>query len=361
MPAVPQPPLNRPATLADVGRLAGVSTMAVSAVLNGARTSSRIGEGTRERIVAAAARLRYRPNAAARALANRRMKTLGVAGIVGGGLDYYFLELFNGMLEAAAEHGENMTVFTLRDWEKDADRVAGFCDGSIDGMIIVAPQWAATDARQLPDHAPFVTLHSNHLLPGVTNIESDEETGAYEMVRHLVAVGHRRILHLTGPRGLLGAERRVRGYRRALTASKIKFEPELMREAGYTGASGHKGFRSWLHDHRNQPLPSAIFCANDALAIACLEEIAAMGLRVPEDISVAGFDDAVGARTTVPQLTTVRQPLRAMGRKAVELLLERVTGPRNPPPENVVLPVELVQRASVSAPSPAPLLVPADA
>ena len=114
--------------------------MAASVVLNAARTSSRIAPGTRARILTAAARLRYRPNAAARALADRRMNTLGVAAVVDGGeLNLYFLGLFNGILAAAARHEQNTTVFTLADWERDAARLPGFCDGRIDGLILIGP------------------------------------------------------------------------------------------------------------------------------------------------------------------------------------------------------------------------------
>ncbi len=126
---------TRAATLADVGQVAGVSAMAASAVLNGARTSSRISEETRERILKAAAKLHYRPNAAARALANRRMQTIGVAAVIdNGGLNHYFMQVFNGILEAAAQHDQNTTVFALHDWTKDTARLRGFCDGRIDGL-----------------------------------------------------------------------------------------------------------------------------------------------------------------------------------------------------------------------------------
>src|SRR5438270_442012 len=123
----------RAATLADVGRAAGVSAMAASTVLNGAQTSSRIAPETRERILEAAARLRYRPNAAARALANRRMDTLGVAAVIDSGeLNHYFLEVFNGILEAAARREQNVTVFALHDWGRDPARLHDLCDGRID-------------------------------------------------------------------------------------------------------------------------------------------------------------------------------------------------------------------------------------
>lgn len=343
----------RAATLADVGREAGVSAMAASAVLNGARTSSRISPETRERILTAATRLRYRPNAAARALAERKMNTIGVAALFdeSGDLNHYFLEVFNGVIEAAAHHNQNTTVFTLHDWEQDFGRLNGFCDGRIDGLILVGPIISKETAKHLPEHTPFVALHANVPIPGVLNIESDEETGAYEMVRYLITNGHRRILHMAGQSGLLGAERRLSGYRRALASARIPFDPALVVEAGFSASVGRRALSDWLKKNKKDALPDAIFCASDPMAVGCLEALSEAGIRVPEDISITGFDDSLAARTTNPQLTTVRQPLRVMGMKAVECLLARIQQHQgqadHTEPKPIVFPVELVERASV--------------
>jgi LacI family transcriptional regulator len=354
---------TRAATLADVGRAAGVSAMAASTVLNGAQTSSRIAAATRERILRAASRLHYRPNGAARALANRRMNTLGVATVLlGRELNHYFLEIFNGILAGAAQRQQNATVFTLQDWDRDAARLNAMCDGRIDGLILVAPRLTREAAKLLPVHTPFVALHANSPLPNVICIGSDEERGACEMVRHLIAQGHRRILHITGPAPLMGVQRRVRGYKAALAQARIRFESELLVEASYSTEAGRTAMRNWLRQREGEPLPHAIFGGNDAIAVGCIEALAEVGLRVPDDISVAGFDDSSAARTAVPQLTTVRQPLRLMGERAVRELLAQIDGDRAPtdvPPEPVIYPADLVLRASVGAPPAAPRMVPA--
>jgi LacI family transcriptional regulator len=348
--AKPRP--HRAATLADVGRAAGVSAMAASAALNGARTSSRIAPATRDRIVEAAAKLRYRANATARALARRRMNTIGIAVVIESGeLNQYFLEVFNGILEGAAEKGQTATIFTLLNWEGDASRLASFCDGRIDGLILIAPLLSGEAVKSLPDHAPFVAIHANRPLPGVLNLESDEGRGACDLVRYLISQGHRRILHLSGPAGMVGAERRLRGYRRALASARIPFDPSLVAEAGFRIDEGRNATRLWLAQAGARPLPDAIFCASDGCAVGCLEALAEAGIRVPDDVSVAGFDDTLAARTTVPQLMTVRQPLRAMGRRAVAELLARLNEGRAerdaPAPPPIVFPVELAVRASV--------------
>jgi LacI family transcriptional regulator len=343
----------RAATLADVGREAGVSAMAASAVLNGARTSSRISPETRDKILEASKKLRYRPNAAARALAERRMNTIGVASVFdeSGELNHYFLEVFNGVIEAAAHHNQNTTVFTLHDWEQDMSRLNGFCDGRIDGLILVGPVIGKESAKNLPEHTPFVALHANIPLRGVVNIESDEETGAYEIVRHLIERGHRRILHVAGQSALLGAQRRLSGYQRALAEARIPFDPSLVVEAGFSAGVGRRELANWLRKHRGQALPDAIFCASDSMAVGCLEALAEAGIRVPEDVSITGFDDSLAARTTMPQLTTVRQPLRMMGMKAVETLLSRIQQHHGhadiTDAKPIVFPVEVVSRASV--------------
>lgn len=339
--------------------------MAASAVLNGAQTSSRIAPETRERILHAAARLRYRPNAAARALANRRMNTLGVAAVIdGGALNSYFLEIFNGILEAAARHDQNTTVFALHDWGRDPARLLNLCDGRIDGLILVSPKLNQETVKLLPEHTPFVAVHANEPLPNIVNIETDEERGAYEVVRLIIAQGHRRILHLAGPGYLTAAERRIRAYKRALASARIPFDedllvvtPNLIRERG------REILLKWLQRHAGAQLPQAIFAVNDSVAAGCLEALAEVGLRVPEDISVVGFDDTITARTTVPQLATVRQPLRAMGNRAVEVLMHRIAEHNGAlqvvSPDPIVFPVDIVMRGSLGPAPSAPRIVPA--
>ncbi|MFT3830911.1 MAG: LacI family DNA-binding transcriptional regulator [Opitutaceae bacterium] len=354
---------NRPSTLADVGREAGVSAMAASAVLNGARTSTRISPETRVRIIEAARKLAYRPNAAARALAQRRMNTVGVAAIINDGVefDHYFLEAFNGIITSAATHNQTTTVFALHDWHRDAHRLPGFCDGRVDGIILIAPVFDAEPARFLPTHTPFVALHANNPLPGVVCVESDELPGAQAAVSELIAAGHRRILHITGTRGLTGSEKRILGYKHALTQHGIPFDPDLLIDSRYSLEAGRQSLRAWLQRHSGKPLPDAIFAGSDAIALGCMDVLSRAHFSVPRDISVIGFDDTLAARTTVPQLTTIRQPLRAMGMRAVDLLLERIRQNRESSQavaaETVVFPVEVVKRHSVAPPlAPRPVI-----
>lgn len=348
----------RSPTLDDVARAAGVSKTTVAAVLNHGTPPWSLSPRTYKRIITAATNLEYRPNMVARALANRRMQTLGV--VVGGEFNDYFLEVINGVIAAATHRGQNTTIFTLNDWNNGSDCLHAFCDGRIDGVILLAPTFDRSPTG-LPEHLPFVSIHANCRVPKIVNIESDEEGGAYTLVQHLIAMGHRRIMHLTGPLGLTGAERRIRGYQRALNDAGIPFDPRLQLAAGYTTERGHDAMYHWLQQHAGESLPHAVFCANDACALGALEAFAKMGVRAPNDISVAGFDDTFTARGSVPQLTSVRQPLEEMGARAVELLLARIE--RNGAAlrggtRAVVFPVHLKPRGSVGSPPSVNRIVP---
>ena len=348
-------------TLQDVARDAGVTAMAASVVLNGARSSARVSEQTRARILAAAARLGYRPNAVARGLFRRRMDTVGVvANVDGVDVNFYFLEVLNGILEEASERDQNVFVFSVKRWEDADPNILRHCDGRVDGLILVGPVITADFAEALHNRTPFVTIHSNAPLPGTTDIQVDDAAGAYAAVQRLVALGHRRIAHLAASPDLIGAARRIEGYRRALEEAGIAYDPELVLHGGFTVESGRRSTQA-LIERGN--VPTGVFCVNDAVAFGCMEALSAAGLRVPEDVSVIGFDNTPTAMMTNPPLTTLRQPLRQMGRRAVEALLPLIDEAVSVPDAEVVtapvvvpgvelFPVDLIVRASIG-PAPA--------
>lgn len=349
---------SNPTTLQDVAREAGVSSMTVSVVLNGSRSATRVSEATRARIKDVAARLRYRPNAAARALQRRRTDTIGVVGIFSG----YLVDILQGILASASEHDLNTTFFSVSDWQKDERRILGFCDGRADGLILVAPRMSAAFAESLTQHTPFVAVHPADPLENVWRVDVDNEGGAYAVVRHLIEQGHRRILHLAGPLHLSGARERLAGYRRALEDADIPYDDALVAEAGFATPDGKEAMSQLLENGFPEPTPTAVFCANDAAAIGCLEALAEQGLSVPRDMSVGGFDDAFFARLTLPHLTTARQPFEALGRTAVEMLRTQIQRASSSTTEELpegsssteahaeILGVELVVRASVGPP-----------
>ena len=345
------------ATLSDVAREVGVAAMTASVVLNGARSSTRVSEKTRARILEAAARLRYRPNAVARGLSRRRMDTIGVvANFNSVNINLYFLEVLNGILQGALQHQQNATVFSVSDWKQAEQRILSCCDGRVDGMIFIAPQPSADFLEAFCRHLPLVTIQSSVTSQATANLDVDNEGGAYAMVRHLLAAGHRRIAHLAGP-DVSGANERAAGYRRALAQAGVPIDEELVLMAGFDDTGGRKAAEEMILRFSAALRPTAVFCVNDAVAAGCLEGLAAAGLGVPEDISVAGFDDLLLAKITRPQLTTMRQPFPQIGRRAVELLLARIAAFGSGEDLSLeaisageIFPVELVERASVGPP-----------
>jgi LacI family transcriptional regulator len=341
-------------TLADVARAAGVSGMAASSALNGGRRgSARVSAETRERVLAAAERLQYRPNATARALASQRTNAIGfVANFESEEPNLYVLEVFTGVIHGATAAGQTAVVFTLGDWAEARARLPALCDGRVDGLVLLGPRLPDDHASWLPQHTPMVSVHADRPLAGVANLETDDEAGAYDVVRELLARGHRRILHVGGPEAFAGANRRVDGYLRAHAEAGVKPAAGHVIRAPLTIDGGRDAIEAWLRRHRGRPLPDAVFGCNDAIAFGCIEALRARGLRIPEDISVVGYDHTLMARSV--QMATMRQPLHDMGRRAVELLVERIDAMRRnkplPAPGHLVLPTELVAGVTLGAP-----------
>jgi LacI family transcriptional regulator len=231
----------------------------------------------------------------------------------------------NGILAAAAERSHNVIVFSISDWQRDEERILSFFDGRVDGMIFLGPfNVSAGLGCRLPVHAPCVMVHGSVELSEVDNIDVDSEAGARDMTGHLIAAGHRLIAHFSGSAAVLGARQRLIGYARALVGAGIAFDERLVFSGDFNAVSGRRCVDKMLSRLAFEELPTAVFCASDAIASGCIERLVEHGIRVPEEMSVAGFDDTLTARMIRPALTTVRQPFREMGSRAVELLLSHI-------------------------------------
>jgi LacI family transcriptional regulator len=331
-----------------------VSEMAASSALNGGRRgSARVSAETRERVMAAAQRLAYRPNATARALANRRTNTLGfVTHIPGEEPNLYFLEVFSGVMQGATAAGQTTSVFTLGKWAEAPVRIPALCDGRVDGLILLAPDLQDDPLAWLPPHTPLVSVHADSPVAGVVNIGTDDEAGACAMVGRLLALGHRRILHVGGPAGFSMTDRRVEGYLRAHAEAGVKPAPGHVVRAPLSVEGGREAMHDWMSRHRGRQLPEAVFGCNDAIAFGCIETLRSRGLRVPEDVSVVGYDHTFMARSA--HLATVHQPLHEMGRRAVEVLVQRVEALRQDEPYsgsfNILLPTGIVSGETLAEP-----------
>lgn len=333
-------PRPRPPAMSDVARVAGVSHQTVSRVLNGHPS---VREETRGRVLEAIASTGYRRNPAARALVTRRTGTVGV--VTSGSALFGPTSTLIAIENAARDAGRFVSVATVAQWEADAMRRAleHFLDQGVDGVVVVAGHDDAVDAvRRFASPVPVVLVGPPALPgPGPRTIAVDQYAGARAAVRHLLDLGHRDVAHVAGPEHWLDARRRVSGWQDELRAAGV--EPGPVLPADWRADSGYRTGRRLVADG----LPTAVFAANDQLALGLLHAFAEAGVRVPGDVSVVGFDDIDGAAHFVPPLTTVRQGFRELGARCLRMLLELIDG--GDPHADAVVP-ELVVRESSGPP-----------
>jgi LacI family transcriptional regulator len=336
-------------TITDVAAEAGVHPSTVSRVLNG-HPSSSIRPETRQRVVLAADRLGYRPSVLARNLRLQRTLTLGM--LVPDITNPFFSSIIKGAEDAARERGYNLILCNSED---EPERVATYLrvlrQGQVDGMLIASSQMAdATVAGLREDDFPFVLL--NRAVRGKDDLAVvvDNHAAAAEVVAYLASLGHRRIGHIAGPQNTTTGVERRNGYRATVRRLGLADEPGLIVAADAFSEQG--GYRALGTMLAGGARPSAIFGANDLIAIGMLQRLRELGLDVPQDISVVGFNDIPLAGLLQPALTTVRVPQLGMGIVAARLLIDRLQG-RPITNGRVTLPTELVIRASSGAPGPA--------
>ncbi|TMR07722.1 LacI family DNA-binding transcriptional regulator [Nonomuraea turkmeniaca] len=322
----------------DVAVLAGVSTMTVSRVLN---APERVRAETRARVLAAVKELDYRPNQAARQLVTGRSGVLGVVSIdttlYGPASTLYCIE------QAARHAGYNVSIASLsslnrRSMEEGMQRLRA---QAVDGVIIVAPHESAADGlRHLPPEMPVVAVDAGDDIP-VPVAKVDQRAGAARVTRHLLSLGHETVWHVAGPADWLDANDRIAGWRGVLEAADRPV-PEILR-GDWSSRSGYQLGRELAQD----PGVTAVFVANDQMALGVLRALGEAGRRVPEDVSVAGFDDIPEAAYFWPPLTTVRQDFQEVGRHAFHLLLGQMAG-AEPDTRRLVEP-ELIVRESTAS------------
>jgi len=326
-----------PATIRDVARAAGVSLATVSRALNGA---GNVRPGTRQRVLDAAAAMRFVPSGAARSLVTRHHDTIGA--LLPDLHGEYFSEFIRGIDQAARARGLHLLVSSSHGNGDEAAAALRAMSGRVDGLLVMSPHVDAKFlAQNLPAGLPAVLVNTTRL-PGHASFVIDNRGGARSMTRHLAAAGRRRIAFITGPEGNPEAAERLRGYREGL--------PEGAVEQVFAGDfSEVSGYAAGARIARERPRPDAVFAANDMMAIGCLEAFAQAGLRVPEDVALGGFDDIPISRYVTPSLTTVRVPIAALGTAALEALAKAIESPGRKPGRQVVIPVEVVVRRSCGA------------
>ncbi len=333
---------QRKVTLEDVARLAGVSAVTVSKVLNG---QGRISERTRQRVRLAAERLGYVANAAARSLRGKPSRILGM--VVPEMASPYFAELARAAADVAGRLGYDLGLFTTsRSPERERERVGSLLGGLVDGLILVGPSSSRQFLRAL-EQAPAPIVLINYFGPPthLPVVRADNYQATTDLLHHLLALGHRRIAHISGaPHSGQGAER-LRAYREVMQAAGLWNEHWVV-SGGFTQEGGLWAARRLL---AQDPPPTAIFAGNDLSALGVYEAARERGLKIPTQLSVVGFDDIPIADHLQPPLTTVAQPVQAMAKVAVELLVRGLSGQRLVE-ETREFPSQLVLRASTSAP-----------
>lgn len=326
-------------TIRDVAHRAGVSVATVSRALN---RSGPVREETRLRIEEAARALRYQPNSAARSLITRRTRMLGI--LLPDLHGEFFSELILGIDQAAQALGYHLLVSSSHDNASDLEVALRGMHGRLDGLVVMAPKVDADVLKELlPRNVPIVLLNSADDGLDLSSLRIDGFGGARAVVRHLVEHGHRRIGIINGPAENFDALQRLRGYRAALEEAGAVQAEELEVSGDFTGTGGHRGANLLLS---LDPRPTAVFAANDAMAVGAMSAFRSAGVAVPEEMALVGFDDVSSAQYTIPALTSVRGPIRQLGARAIARLADAVAGAASQLPQQEVLPATLVLRRS---------------
>jgi LacI family transcriptional regulator len=330
-------------TIKDVARAARVSVASVSRALNGHRSMT---EATRKRILGAAKKLRYTPHSAARTLITRRTQTIGA--LLPDLHGEFFSELIRGIDLAARARGLHLLVSSSHGDAREAALALGAMQGRVDGFLMMSPHADAGFLRQnLRAELPMVLMNTPVKRARCAVLNVDNFGGAFAMVQHLVGCGRRRIALIAGPESNFDASERLRGYSAAMAHFAPAIVPQVLT-GDFTEESGYRAARDLL---ANKLRPQAVFATNDMMAVGCLYAFREAGVRVPDDIAVAGFDDIPFARLIAPALTTVRVRIADFGARALERLAKMIEDSADAAREKhaQLLGTELVVRQSCGA------------
>jgi DNA-binding LacI/PurR family transcriptional regulator len=334
------------ANIYDVARLANVSTATVSKVLS---NTPYVSVQTKERVLEAVRQLDYSPSLAARGLTNRRTYILGL--VIPNDPDYLFtdpqlLEVIRGVENTANDNDYNILLSMAKKTDQRSAYTRVLRTGYIDGAITVETFEGETAGKLLDDQGlPRVSIGYRNGLNPLNSVHSDDYRGAYEAVKHLIELDHQQIGVISGPANFVGAmEERLRGAQTALAEANLELNPDFLTYGDFTAESGYQASRVLLEAADR---PTAIFSMNDRMATGVMRRARELGLRVPDDLSLVGFDDISLAALLDPPLTTIRQPSVEQGRVAVNKLFELIKEGKKEF-ETVILPVELIVRGSTA-------------
>ena len=326
-------------TIKDVARDAGVSIATASRALN---RIDLVAPETRRRVREAASRLHYTPHSGARSLITNRTHTIGV--LLPDLYGEFFSEVMRGIDQTAQREGYQCIVSSARHSGPTLEAALRAMRGRVDGLVLMSPEFTGElSKRTLPAGFPVVLLNCPPSETPHDSLNVENYAGAYSMVSHLADLGHRRIAILNGAQGNFDAAERLRGYRAALRDAGLPAPAELVILGDFTEAAGEAGARQLL---QLETRPTAIFAANDGMAVGAVSALREAGLRVPEDIAIGGFDDIPMARYVDPALTSVHVDISALGARAATLLLGAIQHPNGRENRREIVPTALVVRRS---------------
>jgi LacI family transcriptional regulator len=339
---VPSVPHARVVTIKDVARSAGVSVATVSRVFNARHL---VQEETLTRVQQVVERLGYVPHIGARNLVTRRTHTIGV--LLPDLYGEFFSEVIRGIDQTAHRQGYHLLVSSAREAGPPFEAALGAMRGRVDGLIVMSPYLDSETFRRTLTHGnPVVLLSCPPGVSGCDTVSIANFEGSRAVTRHLLALGHRRIAMILGAVGNFDAAERLRGYQAAMEEAGMAADPGLLLAGDFSEASGHAAAEQIL---ALPDRPTAVFAANDCMAIGALSAFREAGLTVPGDIAIAGFDDIPMARYVHPALTSVSVEISLLGERATARLLDAL---RRPVPRETVhdtLSTTLVVRRSCGA------------
>lgn len=313
---------GHPATMEDLARATGLSKMTVSRALN---ASGYVSEESRKKVLAAARQLNYRLNYIGRNLNQNRTGMLGIVtpleGLIG---TYYFGQIVKGIQTALIGTDYHIAHYDSVSADfNDGQKCAQLCyQKRVDGLIVIAPKRHDSFVKTFAElKVPLVVVGGAPSDPRISYIDVDNFGGASTVVEHLLELGHRKIGFVAGPKTLHDACEREMAFRKTLAHHGVRVNEKWVIQGSY---ETRKAFHACLHLLSGRERPTAIFASNDLMALGVLDAARIIGLSVPEELSIAGFDDIDAAINVQPQLTTVRQPMQRMGKKAVEYIMELV-------------------------------------
>jgi len=336
--------MMRRTTLRDVAKLAGVGKVTVSYVLNGQSRVARISEETEKRVMAAARELEYRPNGLARMLASRRTETIALvfqyADLFSAGSGF-INEVMRGVCAATVDQGYDLMLHTkaVANPHKEADVLS---DGRVDGALALRDEDDPTLIALLDRGFPTVQFFTRCDHPNAAWVDADNFSGARMAVRHLLELGHRRISMVMGPAHSVAANDRFQGFRDALESAGVEVKEDANLRCG-----SPLEVADILPDFLRKERPTAIFCWSDDTAVATIEVARSVGLSVPRELSVIGFDSLEICNRSTPALTSVSQPIFDMAAEATRLLAAILRGD-SPARRQILYPLTLDVRGSTA-------------